>query len=629
METGIAKRQNKSIDDSIHRFLFSVPLSPSHATGQRTGQHHKCNKFCDQRVVIGIIISLYCWVTSKLCREQSIDNNLCGTGCDSRININKNWFCWRRSLVSFSSRSRAKVFSRIFFPFVCQVNRSERKCSQKIVNFFSWCGLVWHRLSPIRSWMCRVVNLLSQSSNTVNSAEMHSILSNFNFKMCAAEEIAFPKNCEFSDFISMTGHVQWKSVVLINHMRTAKVCSDSIFSGNCTNSSIKVMSVALGDFWVSEVEWGGTWNRKFNLLFLFNISLVYVSPNGQTIREEFSAPPVKSPNLSPVLLNDYHFGQFRLKNNFLMESYFPSQANSNRPSFGCEFYIKGGAPMLDCRKWMARLTLNGLTFSAVSTETYENTTDHTISVSQRHESIATAVNEASAEHDRVKTRILDSENHYDESGNYIIKYVFDNGLAICEIGRVNHDDKTVTVYDGHIILDSHDFLTQWNYTADAKQYNVRQINGKTHLIDGMQCTVKWLMIHSQMIAAELYCPMDHIQSNNSHWNRPPNQCHIIRSCSGKLFRVSNGCWGGGFNWPNFNFSDGENRFEVYREFTEINGKPFVKATIKCNIESLGEMRFDINEAYAYGDTRKLNSSERSTHSINDLTKIHSRDRYHR
>lgn len=52
-------------------------------------------------------------------------------------------------------------------------------------------------------------------------------------------------------------------------------------------------------------------------------------------------------------------------------------------------------------------------------------------------------------------------------------------------------------------------------------------------------------------------------------------------------------------------SDGKNKFEAYREFTQVNGRPFIRAIIKCRIEYLGEMIFDLNESYAYGDPRKL------------------------
>lgn len=80
--------------------------------------------------------------------------------------------------------------------------------------------------------------------------------------------------------------------------------------------------------------------------------------------------------------------------------------------------------------------------------------------------------------EKLKIKILDYENHYDEmTGNYILKYIFDNGLALCELGKLN-DDNTVTVVDGHIVLDFKDILVQWNYTSDANQYNVLQINGK-------------------------------------------------------------------------------------------------------------------------------------------------------
>lgn len=58
------------------------------------------------------------------------------------------------------------------------------------------------------------------------------------------------------------------------------------------------------------------------------------------------------------------------------------------------------------------------------------------------------------------------------------------------------------------------------------------------------------------------------------------------------------------NFP-FVFSDGKNKFEAYREFTQANGRPFIRAIIKCRIEYLGEIIFDLNESYAYGDPRKF------------------------
>lgn len=57
------------------------------------------------------------------------------------------------------------------------------------------------------------------------------------------------------------------------------------------------------------------------------------------------------------------------------------------------------------------------------------------------------------------------------------RYVFNNGISLCDIGKLNADN-TVNIHDGHIILDYKDFLIMWNYTSDAKQYNVLQINGR-------------------------------------------------------------------------------------------------------------------------------------------------------
>lgn len=57
------------------------------------------------------------------------------------------------------------------------------------------------------------------------------------------------------------------------------------------------------------------------------------------------------------------------------------------------------------------------------------------------------------------------------------RYIFDNGISLCDIGKLNADN-TVNINDGHIILAYKDFLIMWNYTSDAKQYNVLQITGR-------------------------------------------------------------------------------------------------------------------------------------------------------
>lgn len=58
-------------------------------------------------------------------------------------------------------------------------------------------------------------------------------------------------------------------------------------------------------------------------------------------------------------------------------------------------------------------------------------------------------------------------------------------------------------------------------------------------------------------------------------------------------------------------SDGGNKIEVYREFIKFNGQPFIKAIIKLTIQNFGEINFDINEQYAYGEASKLQEYRKS------------------
>lgn len=110
-----------------------------------------------------------------------------------------------------------------------------------------------------------------------------------------------------------------------------------------------------------------------------------------------------------------------------------------------------------------------------------------------------------------------------------------------------------------------------------------------------------------MIDAEFYCPMVLTRKHKFNWSVRIKKGHSTHNYTGNEINAYNEANSLIYIWKYSKrfYSDGENKFEVYREFTQVEGMPFIRAVIKCRIEYLGEMNFDINEQYAFGDSRKL------------------------